>query len=131
MAPRWWWPFGVGSASRTAYDELGGYTLSSGSVLGLVRDCVKQCFDCPGAQVCTGAGGVICQQGVFFRADLFASTKGFNPENSIAWDAELFHDLLLKARHPLYVEDFLGAFRVYGDSITGSNSIACCIAIDR
>ena len=28
---------------------------------------------------------------------------------------------MLHARHPLYVEDFLGAFRVYGESITGSN----------
>lgn len=107
-------------ASRRQTDILMGHTLIINEQGRTVRRAYTDRFD---ARMFAYSGGVICQQGVFFRADLFASTKGFNPENSIAWDAELFHDLMLKARHPLYVEDFLGAFRVYGESITGGNKM--------
>ncbi len=64
-------------------------------------------------------GGVISQQSTFFRAGLFKKTKGFDIHNSIAWDAELFLDLLQVAENPLYVDDFFGAFRIHGDSISG------------
>ena len=105
-------------AAQPQTDILMGHTFIIDAQGRTVRRAYTDRFD---ARMFAYSGGVICQQGVFFRANLFASTKGFNPEKSIAWDAELFHDLLLKARHPLYVEDFLGAFRVYGASITGSN----------
>lgn len=67
--------------------------------------------------------GITCQQATFFRAGLFRQTKGFDVQNSITWDAELFLDLLMGARHPLYVDDFFSGFRVYGGSITGSNKM--------
>ena len=65
------------------------------------------------------SGGIICQQSTFFRAELFKKTKGFNIHNSIAWDAELFLDLLQHAVRPLYVDDFFGCFQIHGDSISG------------
>ena len=105
-------------SARPQTDILMGHTFIIDAQGRTVRRAYTDKFD---ARLFAYSGGIICQQGVFFRADLFADAGGFNPGNTIAWDAELFHDLMLKARHPLYVEDFLGAFRVYGDSITGSN----------
>lgn len=105
-------------AARPQTDILMGHTVIIDAQGRTVRRAYTDKFD---ARLFAYSGGIICQQGVFFRAGLFADAEGFNPENSVAWDAELFHDLMLKARHPLYVEDFLGAFRVYGESITGSN----------
>lgn len=105
-------------AAQPQTDILMGHTIIIDAQGRMVRRAYTDKFD---ARLFAYSGGIICQQGVFFRAGLFAAAGGFNPDNSIAWDAELFHDLLLKARHPLYVEDFLGAFRVYGESITGSN----------
>lgn len=69
------------------------------------------------------SGAITCQQATFFRASLYRGTKGFDAGNSITWDAELFLDLLLNARYPLYVEDFLSGFRVHEDSITGANKM--------
>lgn len=70
------------------------------------------------------SAGITCQHSTFFRAELFHQTKGFDANNKVAWDAELFLDLLLAARHPLYVDDFLGGFRIHRNSITGSNRMA-------
>ena len=63
--------------------------------------------------------GIIAQQSTFFRSGLFKKTKGFDVHNSIAWDAELFVDLLLATEKQLYVDDFFGAFRIHDDSISG------------
>jgi glycosyltransferase involved in cell wall biosynthesis len=63
---------------------------------------------------------VICQQSTFFRADLFARSRGFNPGNKIAWDAELFLDLLERARKPVLLDAFLSAFRLHAEGITGA-----------
>lgn len=62
----------------------------------------------------------ICQQATFFRAPLFEQVGGFNVANRIAWDAELFLDMMQYARRHVVLDEFLGAFRVYGESITGS-----------
>jgi glycosyltransferase involved in cell wall biosynthesis len=65
------------------------------------------------------SGGVIAQQSTFFRAGLFKKTKGFDTNLTVYWDAELFLDLLLITEKRLYVEDFLSAFRMHSDAITG------------
>jgi glycosyltransferase involved in cell wall biosynthesis len=69
------------------------------------------------------SGGIICQQSTFFRAELFNRTRGFNIHNTIAWDAELFLDLLQTAQKPLYVDDFFSAFRIHSESITGGQKL--------
>jgi glycosyltransferase involved in cell wall biosynthesis len=65
------------------------------------------------------SGGVIAQQSTFFRSALFRKTKGFDVHNKIAWDAELFLDLLLASEKQLYVDEFFSAFRVHNESING------------
>ncbi|HEX6859860.1 MAG TPA: glycosyltransferase family 2 protein [Caulobacteraceae bacterium] len=63
---------------------------------------------------------VICQQSTFFKAEIFKRSRGFNPGNKIAWDAELFLDLLEDAKRPILVDAFLSAFRVHAEGITGA-----------
>ena len=62
---------------------------------------------------------LICQQSTFFRADLFRKVGGFNEQNRIAWDAELFLNLLTQSHQHVVLDDFLSAFRLHSEAITG------------
>jgi len=62
----------------------------------------------------------IAQQSTFFRADAFRKAGGFNARNRVAWDGELWVDLALSGATFGRIPEFLSAFRIYGDSITGS-----------
>lgn len=62
---------------------------------------------------------LICQQSTFFRASIFRKVGGFNEQNRIAWDAELFLDLLSWADQYVILDDFLSAFRLHSEAITG------------
>lgn len=60
------------------------------------------------------------QQGTFFRRTSFEAVGGFNPENLIAWDGELFLDMCLSGSRIARITDDLALFRLHHDSITGS-----------
>ena len=107
-------------SARPETDVLMGNTLILNEQGEMVRRSYTDKFD---PRVFAYSGGVFCQQGTFFRAELFRESGGFNPANVITWDGELFLDLLLRAKHPLYVGDFLGGFRIHGNSITGANKM--------
>ncbi len=64
--------------------------------------------------------GVLAQQSTFFRADAYNKTSGFNVENRIAWDGELWVDLLLNGANFLRLDKMLACFRVYSETISGS-----------
>ncbi len=64
------------------------------------------------------------QQANFFRRQAFAAANGFNVTNHTCWDAELLIDMALAGARVVNVGDRLGAFRLYGDSITGSGRLA-------
>jgi len=68
------------------------------------------------AGVCT-----IGQQGTFIRARAFRKAGGFNRANRINWDGELLVDLALAGARFATVDRVLGDFRIYTESITGSN----------
>ncbi|HEY0282750.1 MAG TPA: glycosyltransferase family 2 protein [Rhizomicrobium sp.] len=69
------------------------------------------------------SAGVIAQQSTFFRAGLFKRTKGFDTHLTVYWDGELFLDLLEATEKQLYADDFFGAFRIHGESITGGQKL--------
>lgn len=62
----------------------------------------------------------ICQPSTFFRASIFQRAGGFNIANRVAWDSELFLDMMQYARRHEILDETLSAFRVYDGSITGS-----------
>jgi len=68
------------------------------------------------AGICT-----IGQQATFFRRKAFEAAGGFNENNKITWDGELLVDLALSGNVFETVFKVLGDFRVYPESITGSN----------
>lgn len=70
------------------------------------------------------------QQGCFFRATVFARAGGFNAANRTCWDAELLIDMALAGARIVNIPDRLGAFRLYGDTITGSGRLAEAMRID-
>lgn len=70
--------------------------------------------------LCAHGAVTVFQQGTFFRRASFESVKGFNSENRIAWDGELFLDMALSGAHFARISDDLALFRIHGSSITGS-----------
>lgn len=69
-------------------------------------------------------GGVILMQpSTFFRKSIFDRTNGFNVENRMSWDSELFLDMALAGAKFALVEEFWSGFRVHGHSITNSRTI--------
>lgn len=67
------------------------------------------------------------QQGHYFRKSVF---PGFNPDNRTSWDGELLVDMALAGARFRNVPEQLGAFRLYGDTITGSGRLAAQMALD-
>jgi glycosyltransferase involved in cell wall biosynthesis len=65
-------------------------------------------------------GVTIAQSSTFFRASVYRNTKGFNIENRVAWDGELWVDLALSGANFGKIDTFLSCFRVYPQSISGS-----------
>lgn len=65
-------------------------------------------------------GCSVVQQSTFFRRDAFMRTRGFNPANRFNWDTELLMDMALAGCKFRHVRENFGAFRVYGESLTGS-----------
>jgi glycosyltransferase involved in cell wall biosynthesis len=68
------------------------------------------------AGICT-----VGQQATFFRRSAFERAGGFNPENRITWDGELLVDMALTGARFMTTTKILGDFRIYAESITGSN----------
>jgi len=62
----------------------------------------------------------IVQQATFFKRDIFWKAGGFNVDNRICWDGELLVAMSLVGAKFIRIPDFLGAFRIYRHSITGS-----------
>ena len=71
-----------------------------------------------------------CQQGHYFRREAFERVGGFNIANRTSWDIELLVDMGLAGLTIVNVPERLGAFRLYGETITGSGRFAEAIARD-
>lgn len=70
------------------------------------------------------------QQGHYFTRACFERAGGFNPQNRTSWDWELLIDMALAGSNAKTVPQPLGAFRLYGDTITGSGRLAERMAAD-
>lgn len=71
-----------------------------------------------------------CQQGHYFRREAFERVGGFNAANRTCWDFELLVDMGVAGLDIVNVPDRLGAFRLYGETITGSGRFAEAMARD-
>lgn len=63
---------------------------------------------------------IVSQASTFFRSEVFRKTGGFNPDNRLSWDGELFVDMALAGARFSLVPEFWSRFRVCDESITGS-----------
>lgn len=69
--------------------------------------------------------GVMVQQGLSFRMDLFRDVGGFNKANRTCWDYELLCRFSRKNAIYKIVSDRIAAFRMHGDNISsGVNGVA-------
>jgi glycosyltransferase involved in cell wall biosynthesis len=70
------------------------------------------------------------QQGHYFRRAAYDASGGFNIANRTSWDGELLVDMALAGARFANIPERLGAFRLYGDTITGSGRLAEQMARD-
>lgn len=66
----------------------------------------------------------LMQPSTFFTADIFRKVGGFNLDNRSSWDAELFLEFGIAGARFALVDEFLSAYRVHSESITGSRRLA-------
>lgn len=92
-----------------------GFQIDEGG--GLVRKIYSTSWSLRGYAY--GACNVV-QQATFFRREIFFKSGGFNQANRICWDGELLVDMALAGAKVTNTSEFLGGFRVYSGSITGS-----------
>lgn len=62
----------------------------------------------------------VVQQATFIRSAAYKKVGGFNTQNRTCWDYELLADLAVNNCLIKQMPAFLGAFRIYTESITGS-----------
>ncbi len=74
---------------------------------------------------------VLMQPSTFFRRIAFIRTGGFNPQNRSNWDGELFVDMSIAGARFRLISAFLSAYRVHGESITGSGKLDELIRLYR
>lgn len=70
------------------------------------------------------------QQGHYFTKRCYERAGGFNQQNRTSWDWELLIDMALSGAEARLVTEMLGAFRLYGETITGSGRMAARMAAD-
>lgn len=63
---------------------------------------------------------ILAQQSTFFRSEIFRRVDGFNTENRLFWDGELFIDMALAGARFALTPEFWSRFRVHGEGMTGS-----------
>ena len=73
----------------------------------------------------------VFQQGTFFRRKAFRKTAGFNLGSNASWDSELVVDMALAGCRFAYTNKVLGDFRIYPQSITGSQRLASGLLEDQ
>jgi glycosyltransferase involved in cell wall biosynthesis len=66
---------------------------------------------------------IIHQQSAFWRTNIFRQLGGLN-DCAYAMDYDLFYRMIASGVRWLRIEDFLAAFRMYPDSLTGTGEVA-------
>jgi len=67
---------------------------------------------------------VLVQQSTFFKAKVFHKVGGFNLDNKVGWDGELWFDMALSGARFSRINGFLSGFRMHEGSITVSGRVA-------
>jgi glycosyltransferase involved in cell wall biosynthesis len=75
---------------------------------------------------------IIHQQSAFWRSDLFRELGGLN-DCPYAMDYDLFYRMVSEGARLMRIDDFLAAFRMYPDSLTGSGEVrrSRSVTVDR
>ena len=66
---------------------------------------------------------ILAQQSTFFKKETYSNTLGFNVENRISWDGELFLDFALNNARFCRFNEFLSAFRIHSTSYSALENI--------
>ncbi|TAK71722.1 MAG: glycosyltransferase [Betaproteobacteria bacterium] len=85
---------------------------------------IRRCFSEPFSAFRNAyQASILMQPSTFFRAKAFRAVGGFNVDNGVAWDGELFVDMALNGAEFALVDDFWSCYRLHVNSITSSRRL--------
>lgn len=64
------------------------------------------------------------QPSIFHKSEIFRKVGGYNSINTSCWDLEILLDFSYNSKKLIKINDYLSNFRLYKDSITGSNRLS-------
>lgn len=108
-------------AQQTHADFVSGHCLIIDGRGKVLRHAYSDSFN---LQRYAHGGCLLLQPATFFTRKLFERVNGFNSENRVSWDAELFYEFGMAGAQHVLIDEFLAAYRVHNASITGENRSA-------
>jgi len=103
--------------SHPNVDVVSGHSRIIGSASKVIRSFYSDPFS---LWMAAHHASILSQASTFFRAEIFHRAGGFNVENFVAWDGELFVDMAIAGARFSRVDEFWSKFRIHEDGITGS-----------
>lgn len=91
---------------------------AEGHFVGYLRS--SRCIDLPAL---TAGESLVAQPGSLLRMSCIEEVGGFNSHNRTSWDHEMFVDVAARGARFMHSPGFSAAFRIHGESITGSNRL--------
>jgi glycosyltransferase involved in cell wall biosynthesis len=104
-------------AAHPKIDVVSAHTLITDEAGKVIR---KSYSDRMSLTAAAYGAAVLMQQSTFFRASCYRALNGFNLENRVAWDGELFIDMAMRGAQFALVNEFWSEFRLHSESITSS-----------
>lgn len=108
----------VAAAARSSdADVLSGHSMMIDARGRTIRRLYSDRFS---LKAVANGGCVLMQPSTFFRASRFRLVGGFNTENRLNWDGELWIDMALRGARFAVIPAILSGYRLYPGTITAS-----------
>ena len=111
----------VGAGIETGVDVISGHSLMVDAEGRLLRRLFSDAYT-PSRSALGGA--YLMQPSTLFRRAAYQATNGFNPENRVSWDTELWADMAAAGARFGVMDRFLSYYRMHPTSITASQKMA-------
>ena len=106
--------------ANPAVDVISGHSWIIDAEGNRIRRCYSDRYS---LWMAAHGASILLQPSTFFRAEIFRQAGGFNTENSVAWDGELFADMALAGARFSRVEEFWSRYRVHEEGLIGSGKL--------
>ncbi|TPQ49415.1 glycosyltransferase [Prosthecomicrobium hirschii] len=121
----WYFLGGLAAAAQAAERQSDvGALVGHGAIVDVRDDIIRASYSKRFSLAAASMGSAFAlQQATFYRADVFRAIGGFNAANCTCWDGEILIDIAQAGYKVARYDAKVGAFRIHGQSITGSGRL--------